>query len=337
MQSDFPIQEFLTPYHDPVPVLTGSGIPGSYNAQAVDCPFVFRHHGRFFMLHIGFDGIGYRTALAVSDDLLSWQHYAVVLDRDPESKRWDRIGASGNWIIRESDSLDEVPGIRKINGCYWMLYHSYPGEGYENGPAKISFAYCEDEDLLHWKRLEKPVFSWEDGAEWERGGLYRGAVLPVNGRYAMLYNAKNEESVWREQTGLAWSDDLIHWTRNSDRPVLSGTPGGWDWRFVSDPYPVRYKDFWLNFYFGYDGHHAQEGLAWSRDLIHWEKLPDPLIPHGDANAQDSEHAHKAAVVRHNGILYHFYCGVRQAKSGDIAVCKGNEFRSILLAADKKIF
>lgn len=337
MTADTLFQKYQTPFRYPKEVLTGSGIPGTYNELAVDCPFVFRHGGRFFMLHIGFDGIGYQTALAVSDDLVSWKHYAVVLAREPEgSTRWDRIGASGNWIIRKEDTLDGVPEIQKIDGYYWMLYHAYPEQGYEAGPAKISFARCPDEDLLHWEKLDQPVFSWEDGGDWERGGLYRGAVVRVGGRYAMLYNAKDQAEIWKEQTGLAWSDDLLHWERVQDQPVFSGTPGTWDWRFVSDPFPVRENGRWLNFYFGYDGNHAQEGLAWSGDLIHWEKLDHPLLPHGKKGSLDSIHAHKAAVVRHNGVLYHFYCGVSPAGNGSSAVCHGNQRRSILLATSQPL-
>lgn len=324
---------YQTPFRHPQPVLTGSGIPGTYNEQAVDCPFVFRHRGHFHMLHLGFDGRGYQTALAISDDLISWTHYATILQRHDDSQDWDRAGAAGTWLLRASDDLDGIPRLLKLDGRYWLLYHSYPGTGYENGPAKMSWAWCEDEDLRHWHRLGHPVLSWEDGAPWEQGGLYRGAVIRANGRFAMLYNAKDRQDNWLEKTGLAWSDDLIHWTRHGANPVLEGTPNAWDWRFVSDPYPVRHQGRWLNFYFGYDGHHAQEGLAWSDDLIHWEKLPQPLLSHGNAHDWDETHAHKAAVFRHHGKLYHFYCGVRPAQPSDTARCKGNECRTILLATD----
>lgn len=74
----------------------------------------------------------------------------------------------------------------------------------------------------------------------------------------------------------------------------------------------------LNFYFGFDGVHAQEGFAVSKDLIHWEKAEKPILPYGEERgAYDSRHAHKASVIAVNGVLYHFYCGVRPRQEGDI--------------------
>lgn len=50
-------------------------------------------------------------------------------------------------MVKESDELKDVPQFKKIDGNYWLIYHSYPGEGYETGPAEIDLAWCEDEKL----------------------------------------------------------------------------------------------------------------------------------------------------------------------------------------------
>lgn len=113
---DMEIQKYLTPYKYPEPVLTGSGVPGAFDEQAVDVPFVFRHNHQFYMLYTGFDGKGYQSALAVSDDLLHWKHKGIILKRNMESNRWDRIGGAATWIIKENDSFDAVPRLRKIDG-----------------------------------------------------------------------------------------------------------------------------------------------------------------------------------------------------------------------------
>ncbi len=44
------LDRFLTPYKLGRPVLTGSGAPGVFDELAVDCPFVFEHHGQFYMM-----------------------------------------------------------------------------------------------------------------------------------------------------------------------------------------------------------------------------------------------------------------------------------------------
>ena len=62
-------------------------------------------------------------------------------------------------------------------------------------------------------------------------------------------------------------------------------------------------DIWVNFYFGYgkiyeDGHsHAQEGLALSADLLHWEKVREPILSFGPEGTYYSGHVHKASIVK----------------------------------------
>ncbi|WP_282939821.1 hypothetical protein [Paenibacillus sp. RC67] len=45
-----------TPHKLGRPVLSGSGGESSFDSQAVDCPFVFVHKDRFYMMYVGFDG-----------------------------------------------------------------------------------------------------------------------------------------------------------------------------------------------------------------------------------------------------------------------------------------
>lgn len=340
--TDERIQKYLTPYRYGTPILHGSGVEGSFDEKAVDIPFVFWHRGQFYMLYTGFDGRGYQSALAVSEDLLHWTHKGVILKRREETDRWDRIGGAATWILKESNDLWELPRLKKVDGKYWMVYHSYPDTGYESGPAEIGFAWTEDEELLDWHFPDAPSFSWKDGAEWESGGLYKACVIEHDGMWYLFYNAKNKAERWIEQTGMAYSRDLVHWTRCEENPVLKVSERAWDCRFVSDPYIVRDGEVWVNYYFGYDGRlredghsHAQEGLALSRDLIHWEKVENPIIPYGDMGSFESGHVHKASMVYHNGVLYHFYCATCPWREGDATSAYG-EYRTICVASDKPL-
>lgn len=127
------VSRYITPYKLGRPVLTGSGRPGAFDSLAVDVPFVFHHNGKFHMMYVGFDGDGYQTALAVSDDLLHWEHKGVIL---PRGVGWDSVGAAGTWILK-NDELFDLPTLKKVDGKYWLVYHSYPQKGYEAGPAEI--------------------------------------------------------------------------------------------------------------------------------------------------------------------------------------------------------
>ena len=334
-------EKYMTPYKYNKPVISGSGIKGNFDYKSVDCPFVFFHNDKFYMLYIGFDGIGYQTALASSNNLLDWAFETLVLPRE-KNNGWDKVGAAGTWIIR-NDDINGLPLLKKINGRFWMIYHSYPGEGYETGPAKMGLAWCENEDLHEWHRLPTPVFSWEDGAPWELGGLYKGCLIEKDGRYFLYYNAKNatseggqDETGWIEQTGLAFSDDMMNWTRYEKNPILKTERGTWQSRFVSDPCVVRDKSAWVMFYFGFDGKHAQEGIAFSEDMYYWNMNDAPIIRHGKSGELDEIHAHKPSVIRYKNVLYHYYCACRRHITGDVTNNFGEEFRCITVATSKKI-
>lgn len=335
------IEKSLTPYKYKKPVLEGTGIPNSYNALAVDCPFVFWHNGKYYMMHVGFDGKGYQTALSVSDNLLEWSEGTVIFPRD-NLQGWDKVGVAGVWILKENNFADK-PKLKKVNGKYWMVYHSYPQVGYEEGSAEIGLAYTEDETLLHWERLPKPILSWKDGEEWERGGLYKGCLIEEDGKYYLFYNAKQkDEFPWNEQIGMAVSDDMIHWRRNSANPVIRNSEKKWDSLFCSDPYVVKDHEKWVMFYFGYDGHRASDGIAFSENLFDWKKHEKPILMHGKKGEIDSFYAHKPSVLKQGETMYHFYCAVREsdvedrAKNMSTVAGENTEYRCITVASNKKI-
>ncbi|MDI9418625.1 MAG: family 43 glycosylhydrolase [Firmicutes bacterium] len=329
-------KKYFTPYKLGRPVLTGSGRAGDFDALAVDCPFVFYHNSRFYMLYVGFDGFGYQTGLAVSGDLVNWERKGPILRRE-EHVGWDRVGAAGTWILKNTNSIWELPALQKVGGRYWMVYHSYPEAGYEAGPAQIGLAWSEDPELMQWHRLPEPVFSWKDGADWENGGLYKACLLWENDRYYLFYNAKNAKPRgWVEQIGVAVSTDLNNWQRYEGNPIVRVSEGRWDSQFCADPYVVKDKGRWLMFYYGFNRKHAQDGLAFSRNLYDWTKLPEPILANGKEGEIDHSFAHKPSILYHNGTLYHFYCACRKYREGDPAKSLWDEFRTITFAASRPI-
>lgn len=323
---------YLTPYRYEKPIIEGSGMPGTFDSRAVDVPFAFRHQGQYYMMYTGYDGIGYQTALATSSDLLRWRHEALILPREA-GNAWDATNICGTWILKESDNLYDVPTLKKWQGRYWMVYHAYPEQGFEEGPAEIGLAWCEDESLLHWTRHASPVLSWRGGGEWECGGLYKACVVARDDTFFMYYNAKTTGEPWLEQTGFATSTDLFHWEKHAANPVLPVGEGRWDSRFASDPYVVRDGQQWLMFYYGYDGIHAQDGLATSTDMQVWQKCPSPILAHGAPGSLDAIHAHKPAMFYEDGRLYHFYCAVREHRPEDKTEL-WQEYRTIAVACSR---
>ena len=89
-------------------------------------------------MYIGYDGIGYQTALSVSEDMVCWKTLGVILPRSGNG--WDKVGRAVSCALHDN-RLYGNRELLKINGRYWMFYHSYPGEGYEVEPAANDIAW----------------------------------------------------------------------------------------------------------------------------------------------------------------------------------------------------
>jgi len=344
------IAPYRTPYKYPELILKATGNKQDFDGLTVDDPIVFRANGHFHMLYIGYDGTGYQTGLATSSDLIHWTRTALVGPRNPSSQ-YTKYNLAISSILRDKN-LHGTGEALKVNGQYLAAWNAYPSAGYEEGAAVIGLATSSD--LLHWT-LTDPILSPADGAPWEHGGLYRPDLLLDNGTYYLYYNAKtdtlpkSEGGGWHEQTGVATSTDLIHWTRSPLNPILRNGPRGSDTypasnplhdqnpptpdtrdsRFASNPYVVKNGSQYAMFYFGFGYQRpgrACEMLALGNDPFHFTKVPDILIDTGAPGTIDETFAHKPSVIYHQGSLYHFYCAV----SGKYP----NEVRGIAVARSK---
>ena len=306
---------YLTPYKIGRLVLTSSGGNSDFDSRSIDCPFLFEHDGLFYMTYVGFDGAGYQTGLASSPDLVTWRREGCILKRNPDSAI-TRYNVAMNWIVRDNEVRS--PGsLKKIDGRYLGVYHAYPNAGYESGPAVIGL--CWSTDLFQWS-LDDPCLRPEDGAAWERGGLYKPCLVEYEGIFYLFYNAKTSEPRgWREQTGVAVTKDLKTFHRYERNPVLSnGRPGSPDERFASDPCVLRDGRKWVMFYYGLDAKgKARDLLAVGDDVYSYRKSHTILVDVGATGTVDETYAHKPGVIWKDGALYHFYCAVSGRVSAGI--------------------
>lgn len=279
----------------------------SFDSHAVDCPFLFFHEGTYYMTYVGWDTVGYRSGLASSADLLNWKKEGMIIDRgEPGTPTEYNVALTS--ILRDNNLFGKGE-IKKVNKKFIGTYHAYPAKGYEQGAALIGL--CFSEDLRNWD-IGEPVLLPDEGAEWERGGLYKSWLLEQGGVFYLFYNAKNKADwPWTEQIGFATSRDLKKWTRHKGNPVLEiGSPGDFDDVFVADPCVLWCVDRWGMFYYGLcsDGH-ARTSVAFSRDLYSWEKSYEILLDIGFEGSVDSIHAHKSGVIAAGKKIFHFYCAV----------------------------
>lgn len=110
------IEHLLTPFKYGKPVLAGTGREGRFDRNAVDCPTPFWHNGRYRMLFVGFDGTGYQTGMAVSDDLIHRENPDVLLRRGCH-RDWDRVGMASTSLLMEND-LFGPRRLKKAFGKY---------------------------------------------------------------------------------------------------------------------------------------------------------------------------------------------------------------------------
>jgi predicted GH43/DUF377 family glycosyl hydrolase len=259
------------------------------------------------MTYVGWDGIGYQTGLATSSDLVGWKKLGCILKRDPDNPV-TRYNLAMTWILRDN-GLRSPGKLKKVNGRYLGVFHAYPNPGMEEGPAVIGL--CWSNDLMHWE-LGDLCLKPQDGAAWERGGLYKPCLVERQGTYYLFYNAKTDDRTgWREQTGVATSKDLKTWHRHEGNPILPNGPvGSWDDRFASDPCVLLDGDTWVMFYYSLDSKgKARDLLALGSDPYKFRKVDRILIDIGPPGSVDSTYAHKPSVISHEGSLYHFYCAV----------------------------
>ena len=303
-------------------------IPGHESFRNTDCPCVFQLPGQpnhWYMSFIAFDGNGYKSFIAESDDLLHWTNMRLAIGFGKEGE-FDHGGRVIGAFLYESYDIKAPRVLKKREGKFWSLFGAYPKQGgYEMRPGYEGIA--SSDDGLEWTRAQdSPTLSVYDSdcKDWERSCIYQPWLLESNGRFYDFYNAANGGT---EQTGLAFSDDLLKWQRHAANPVVPVRAGGYDEQFASDPKVYRDGDHWTMFYFGVGKNGAHIMAAFSRDLLHWTADPEPLYKaSGNPSGLDAQYAHKTSIVYNprNDTYYLYYCAC------------GNKGRGIGLLTSKPV-
>lgn len=301
--------------------------------KKVDCPNVFRHNDRWWMVYIQLEThpVGYSTQLAVSDNLIDWKPLGTILPQGPEGS-WDACNAAGGLALFDT-AWGGGNGIGQHDGRYWASYLGGKAPGYETPPLSISLAHTTDPTrAMPWEKLPAPVLNPHDtdARPWETFVLYKSHIIrdptrTLGAPFVMFYNAKAEGG--SEKIGLALSHDLLTWKRHLAEPVIeNAAPDARRSSISGDPQVVRIGDLWVMFYFGaFWKPGAFDTFAASRDLVHWTKWdgPDLIAP---SAKWDAQYAHKPWLLKHEGVVYHFYCAVDKRDNRTIALATSKPVR-----------
>jgi predicted GH43/DUF377 family glycosyl hydrolase len=207
------------------PILSpGADLAGIFN------PAVVKRGNEYFMLTRSQDkkGTSFLQAATSKDGL----HFVVIGDAlRPETDY-------------EKDGGVEDPRLALIDGTYYLTY-----TGYNKRDAQLCLATSRD--LKTWER--KGVILPAYKGNWNVGWTKSGAIVTekIKGKYWMYFLGTAADKT--DQTGLAYSTDLLHWTEATKTPALPKRPGMWDSRVVEPgPPPVITKDGILLIYNGAD-------------------------------------------------------------------------------------
>ena len=323
-------QEVRTPYK------YGMVVAPTDNYHKIDCPTVFRVGDKWMMTYVvyngkdGTDGRGYETWLAESDDLLHWTTKGRILSYKDDG--WD-MNQRGGFPALIDWTWGGNYGISKYKNKHWMTYIGGHGTGYEavREPLNIGMAWT-DADITkahEWQSADKPLLSIndKDAQWWEKLVQYKSTIYDdptktLGKRFVMFYNAGGinpKNDLKAERIGIALSNDLKKWKRYDGNPVFANEVGG---IITGDAQIAKMDDLYVMFYFkAYDPsrkYNAFNTFAVSRDLIHWQTWDgeDLIIP---SKPYDEMFAHKSYVVKHDGVVYHFYCAVNNDQQRGIAV------------------
>lgn len=314
------------------------------NYHQIDCPMVYREGNRWFMTYVvyngkdGTDGRGYETWLATSDDLLQWKTLGRLLCY--ADKGWDMNQRAGypaliDWTWNGSYEM------AKYKGRHWMSYFGGEGTGYEaiRKPLNMGMASTKgDITQAHpWETSSSPVLSINDKSAqwWEKLTHYKSTVYwdknkTLGKPFIMFYNAGGinpANQLKAERIGIALSSNMTSWRRlplrtakrKTGNPVFFHEAPG---IITGDAQIVKFPHYYVMFYFSAFNpkrkYNAYNTFAVSRDLVNWQDWEgvDLVYP---SKPYDDMFAHKSYVLKHQGVVYHFYCAVNHAGQRGIAV------------------
>ncbi len=245
---------------------------------------VLREGGRFRMYYYCIaDREPTKVCMAESDDGLKWTRPRLGL------VEWQ--GSRDNNIVPFPTQVFKAAGKDVEESRRWIAF------SFEDGKAMLGFS--ADGLTMEWPEAGQGIFTSSDVINW--------FFDPYRNRMCATWKTPSRR---HRSVGVAYSDDLWHWTKPIDGPVfvpddldpdatqIYGMPVfAYQGMFIG--LPMIYHARWIK-YGRYTSpevmFEAQEGsprtgdiqLAWSWDLINWTRTADrkPFIPNSPVKAFD---------------------------------------------------
>jgi predicted GH43/DUF377 family glycosyl hydrolase len=327
-------QETMQKIYDEVktPYKYGLVLVPDTNLYKMDCPTIFRKDNKWIMAYIVFDGRGYETWLAESENLLDWAVKGKIMQFS-DTTFWDSNQKAGYPSLIDYE-WGEIPKINKYKGTYWMTYFGGNTRGYEKGVLSVGVAHTtQNPAAVHeWDRLDKPVMTPHDpNVRWyDNSTIYKNFVIrdkkKLTGHpFVMYYNARGDSlnpNRGAERIAMAVSDDMVHWKRYGNKPLVNHHKG-----ISGDAVIQKIGNVYVMFFFRANWPNGQtvvyNSFYCSYDLVNWTEWDGPRLIE-PSESYDNLFAHKAYVIKHNGVVYHFYNAVDKLGNRGIALATSKD-------------
>jgi predicted GH43/DUF377 family glycosyl hydrolase len=172
-----------------------------------------------------------------------------------------------------------------------------------------------DSVTFRWNVHPGPVFGRGAAGEFDAVDTLNPSVIRHGDLYYNLYSGFDGKT-WR--TGLATSRDGIQWTRRGS--VLSPAASTWEGNYIgANGSVVASGGEFLYWYQA--GSPPRIGLARSRDLLHWRKVPEPVLGGGPRGSWDERGVADPYAIRVGGRFYLYYLGMDRARRQRLGVAR----------------
>lgn len=142
---------------------------------------------------------------------------------------------------RKGVPFSKDPHVIKFKGRY-LMYYSIPPYSNASNPVKgWGIGVAESADLQSWKKIGEITHE----GEYEKKGLCAPCALVSGERVNLFYQTYGNGK--KDAICHAWSDDGIHFTRNTTNPVFRPN-GSWNCGRAIDAEVISFKGKYLLFY-----------------------------------------------------------------------------------------
>ena len=206
----------------------------------------------------------------------------------------------------------------------YLMYYSVPGPRDALSPISgWGIGIAESHDLINWKKVGELT----PGGEWEKHGLAAPSAIVLEGKVHLFYQSYGN---WiNDAMCHAYSEDGIHFTRNSTNPIFRPT-GKWTSGRAIDAEIYKMDDKFLLFFATRDSSMkiqkygvASAPLDTDFRRSHWTQMTDEAILKPEYPWEETC-IEGASVIKRGEIYYLFYGGAYNNRPQQIGVAKSTD-------------